>query len=73
MRTIILTCKIPDSDFSELKFQEFVNREMGDTVTSWKTMPDTSKLYKENPTFKKLVQGVKIAQKLRDDYIHENN
>ena len=73
MRTIILTCKIPDSDFSELKFQEFVNREMGDTVTNWKTMPDTKEMYKTNTTFKKLVKGVKTAQKLRDDFIHENN
>ena len=42
-------------------------------VISYANLPDTSKLYEESSTFKKLVANVKKAQWERDTYINDNN
>jgi len=55
------------SHFYEKKIREDFN------VISYANLPDTSKLYEENSTFKKLVANVKKAQWARDTYINDNN
>jgi hypothetical protein len=42
-------------------------------VISYANLPDTSKLYEEDETFRKYVKSVKTAQWNRDTYINENN
>jgi len=42
-------------------------------VISYANLPDTSKLYEDSSTFKKLVASVKKAQWERDTYINDNN
>ncbi len=36
-------------------------------------LKDTTKMYKEDNTFKKLVKSVKDAQRIRDEYAINNN
>jgi hypothetical protein len=49
------------------------NKMFPDRVISYANLPDTSKLYEDSTTFKKLVANVKKAQWERDTYINENN
>jgi len=62
-----------DSDEQSHFFEKYIRNMFPVGVISYSNLPDTSKLYEENTTFKKLVKGVKTAQKLRDDFIHANN
>lgn len=73
MRKIILTCEIPDDDFSELGFQKYIRDNLGDTVVNWKTLPNTKELYQNDAIFKKLVKNHKATRRVLDEYINENN
>ncbi len=42
-------------------------------VISYTNLPDNSELYESSTHFKKLIKGVKDAQRLRDEFINENN
>ena len=73
MRKVAIVLDL-DSDEQSHHFEKYLRENlMRGMVISYSNIPDTSKLYEENTTFKKLVKGVKTAQKLRDDFIHENN
>lgn len=64
-----ITLKIKDENVLEL--EKTLNIYFD--VISFKILPDTEKMYEENTTFKKLVKGVKDAQRLRDKYINDHN
>ncbi len=53
------------------KFRNWLEQHI--EVTDFRTLPDTTKLYDTNTTFRELCKGVKKAQRLRDDYIHLHN
>jgi len=73
MRKVAIVLDL-DGDTQSHYFEKYLRENlMVGRVISYSNLPDTSKLYEENTTFKKLVKGVKTAQKLRDDFIHENN
>jgi|TARA_R110000796_G_scaffold74014_3_gene166169 hypothetical protein len=52
-------------------YEQWIRGEFN--VISYANLPDTSKLYEENSTFKKLVANVKKAQWERDTFINKNN
>lgn len=64
-----ITLKLKDEDV--LKLEKTLNIHFN--VISFKILPDTEKMYEENTTFKKLIKGVKDAQRLRDQYINDHN
>lgn len=64
-----VTLKLDDSEV--LNFENFLNQYLD--VISFKILPETSKMYEEDDTFKKLVKHVKKAQRERDIYINNNN
>ena len=67
--TITITLKIENSNVTG--FQGWLDQNY--ELISYKILPDTEKMYKNDETFKKLVKGVKTASRLRDDYIHKYN
>ena len=69
MKTINITLKIEDSEL--IRFDNWLREQL--EVISLKVLPDTNELYEEDDTFKKLVKGVKTAQRIRDKYIYEHN
>lgn len=73
MRKVAIVLQL-DSDEQSHYLEAYLRNEMfPDKVISYSNLPDTSKLYEGNTTFRKLVKGVKTAQKLRDDYISQHN
>ncbi len=73
MRKVAIVLDL-DGDTQSHYFEKYLRENlMVGRVISYSNLPDTSKLYEENTTFKKLVKGVKTAQKLRDDYIQQHN
>lgn len=67
--TINTTFKIKGSEVVSME-----NSLIGMTqMIDYKVIPDTSKLYEEDAVFKKMVKGIKKAQKERDLYINKNN
>jgi len=69
MKTINITLKIEDSEL--IRFDNWLREQL--EVISLKVLPDTNELYEDDDTFKKLVKGVKTAQRIRDKYINEHN
>ena len=69
METINITLKI-DKD-QVMNFDNWMRQNV--EVIDFTILPDTNELYKSDDHFKKLVKGVKDAQKLRNDYINEKN
>ena len=41
-------------------------------VKDFKVLPDTSKLYDNDPVFRKILKGIKSAQLVKDRYINDN-
>jgi len=41
-------------------------------VKDYKVLPDTSKLYDNDPVFRKILKGIKDSQLVKDRYINEN-
>ena len=73
VRTIYLTCKIPDSDWSEGEFFKVVNKELGSSVTDSRTLINTDEMYKNDSFYRSLSKSNKKAKKVLSDYIHKNN
>lgn len=66
-KTINVTLEIEDIDV--INFERFLNENL--KVISFRIIPDTENLYKNDTNFKKIVDNVKKAQKIRDLYINE--
>jgi len=73
-QAVSVVLKLRDSEQSHY-LEKYLRESMfpGGEVISYANLPNTEKLYESSTTFKKLVKGVKDAQRLRDNYIHENN
>jgi len=69
MKTINITLKIDEHDL--LNFENWLRQNL--EVIDLKILPSTEELYNNDEHFKKLVKGVKSAQRLRDKYINEHN
>ena len=41
-------------------------------VKDYKVLPDTSKLYDNDPVFRKILKGIKDSQLIKDRYINDN-
>jgi len=69
METINITIKIHKEDV--VNFENWLHQQL--EVISFNHIQDTSQMYKEDATFKKLVKAVKEAQKVKDEYAIKNN
>jgi uncharacterized protein involved in propanediol utilization len=69
METINITLKIDKSEV--VAFENWLHQQL--EVISFNHIRDTSQMYKEDATFKKLVKAVKEAQRVKDDYAIKNN
>lgn len=69
MKTINITLKIDEHDL--LNFEGWLRQNLD--VIDLKILPNTKDLYNDDPHFKKLVKGVKSAQRIRDKYINDHN
>lgn len=69
MKTINITLKIEESNVTAFEKEL---RSLFEVI-DYKILPNTEKLYETDSHFKKLVKGVKEAQRLRDLYINEKN
>ncbi len=69
MKTINITLKIAPENLNRL--DEALRRHY--EVIDLKILPNTETLYNEDEHFKKLVKGVKTAQRIRDKYINKKN
>ena len=67
--TINTTFKIKGSEVVSMENSLIRLTQMVD----YKVIPDTSKLYENDHTFKKMVKSIKKAQRERDIYINNNN
>ena len=70
MAIVNMTFEIKDG---ELTACENWMRYTLDKVISFKTIPDTSNMYKNNTHFKKMVDVIKKLQVERDKYINDNH
>ena len=68
-KTINLTIKL--DMFQLTDFESWLRHNYD--VVDLKVVPDTENLYNNDAHFKKLVKNVKIAQKIRDNYINKKN
>ena len=69
MKTVNITLKVNDHELTS--FESWLGQQV--EVISFKVIPDTEKLYKEDKVFKKLVKNAKEANKVKEIYINENN
>lgn len=67
--TVNIVLKIDDSQLLKLEGALRDNFNVVDV----KILPDTEKLYRENPHFKQLLKRVKEAKIARDNFINEHN
>ena len=72
-QTVSVVLKLRDAEQSHYFEKHLRNMFFDGEVISYSNLPNTEKLYESSTTFKKLVKGVKDAQRLRDNYIHKNN
>ena len=73
MRKVSIVLELED-DTQSHHLEKYLREKMfPNKVISYSNLPDTSELYENNSTFKKLVKGVKVAQKLRDEYVNLHN
>lgn len=70
MKKINITIKLRDDEHIH-HFENFIRKEVD--VVDFKILPDTSKLYEKDATFRNLVKGVKDASLIRDRYINDHN
>jgi len=68
-KTINITLKIEDIDI--VNFESWLNQNL--EVVKFIIIPETNKLYENDPFFRNIVKNVKKAQKIRDKYINEHN
>jgi len=68
-KTINITLKIEDIDI--VNFESWLNQNL--EVVKFIIIPETNKLYENDPYFRNIVKNVKKAQKIRDKYINEHN
>jgi len=69
MKTINMTFKMEETEI--INFENWFRQHQ--KVIDFKILPETEELYEKDEHFKKLVKGVKTAQKLRDEYINNHN
>ena len=69
MKTINMTFKMEEDEI--VNFENWFRKHQ--EVIDFKILPETETLYQKDEYFKKLVKGVKVAQRLRDQYINEHN
>lgn len=67
--TINITLKIDKHEVTD--FENWLHQQL--EVISFNHIKDTSKMYKEDANFKKLVKNVKEAQRVKDDYAMKKN
>ena len=67
--TVNLTLKLHKTEVSS--FENWIRHNAD--VISFKHLPETSNMYKNNTHFKKMVDSIKKQQKERDIYINDNN
>ena len=70
MKTINLTVRLRDDEHI-YNFEKFIRNEV--EVVDFKILPDIKELYEKDDLFKKIVKGVKDAQRIRDIYINDHN
>ena len=68
MATVNMTFEIDDHELSN--FENAIRNRF--KVISFRHLPDTSLMYKNNTHFKKMVDSIKKLQKDRDIYINDN-
>lgn len=69
MKTVSITLKINEHEL--LNFESWLRQQL--EVVSFKIIPDTEELYKNDVYFQNIVKNVKKAQTIRDKYINEHN
>jgi hypothetical protein len=69
VKTVNTTLKVAPENIN--KFEDFLRRTF--KVIDFKILPDTEKLYEEDKHFQEIVKKVKVAQRVRDEYINAHN
>ena len=73
MRKVAIVLEL-DSDEQAHHLEIYLREKMFvGKVISYRNLPDTSKLYEDSTTFRKLVKAEKLAKREKNDYINENN
>ena len=70
-RTINITLKIPESIITDL--ENYYKNNPNCDLISFKIIPETEKLYENDPIFRKLVKLEKDARRQKEIYINDNN
>ena len=72
-RRIFISVVIGDSDFLEKKFLNYCDATFKDSYRfEWK-QSDIKELKEKDSYFRKLLKNAKDANKIKNDYINENN
>ena len=73
MQVVNITIELRDKQQAH-DFEKYLKNNMlvGYNI-SFTNLPDTKELYETDKYFKKLVKNVKDANKIKNDYINENN
>lgn len=70
MKIVNLTIELRDEE-QIYHFEKMIKKEV--KVVDFRILPDTKKLYDNDEQFRKILKGVKTAQKVRDKYINDHN
>lgn len=73
MRTVNLTVRFEDNDVIEQQLRQFLRTHLGGSIVDIKTLPNTDKLYEEDPVFKRLLKAQSKNKREVQDYINKHN
>ena len=70
MRKIGLIIEIEDNDYIEQALFKELDGTFGSSMVSYEKLRDTSRLYDEDETYRKICKAVKLAKKVEKDYFY---
>jgi len=71
MRIIIIKVEIEDNDFIEQALFNELDGMLGQSMTDFTKLPDTTELYENDRTFRELCIKLKAARRYKNDYINK--
>lgn len=69
MKTLNITLNIEPETINDL--ESFLRKRFN--VIDVKILPNTTKMYEEDETYRKLVKGIKKSNLIKDRYINDHN
>ena len=73
MRKLFVTLEIEDNDLIESQVYAYLQSSFGDALKDFTKAPNTDELYKEDKTFRDMLDKLRKDKKAVNDYINKHN